>query len=354
MFFISCVLGIIVFSILAEKKDSRLCFIFALLLLICVMGLRAENVGIDTSNYYREFRLIAKNSPFISVNEVAFVSICKFLMKYLPEYWMLIFVFSSIICIMVMFRLWDLRKKVSFSLTVVLFLILHLPATMNIMRQYIGVSIVFFASRYLEKKSIVKYLVGVIIACCFHMTSIIGVAYIPIYILCSNNIRNKFIKLLLVFATFVPGGIYVFFDNIDRYSFYFNNLGTSTIGIGFAIKTLILILFWITCVKKETPSGNKAFLSFLCVGDSIYLALNTLGHRFIYMNRVALPFAMCEVLLFAVVVLYPTKYQVRITNGRTISLYALPVAALSIYVILQAVITNGHGIFPYIPFWQMR
>lgn len=352
-FFIGCVFGVIVFSILAEKKESKIFLFLAIVLLICVTGLRAESVGIDTKNYYREFRLIANNSPFVSVNDAAFISICKFLMRYLSEYWMLIFLFSSIISIMMMVRLWDLRSKVSFSCAVILFLILHLTAAMNIMRQYIGVSIVFFASRYLDKKSIVKFIVGVVIACCFHMSTIIGLAYIPIYILCSNNIKNKLIKLFLILATIVPVGVYAFLDNIDRFSFYINNAGEATIGIGFAIKLLILMLFWIACVQKENRGENKTFLSILGVGDGIYLAMSTLGVKYIYLNRIALPFAMCEVLLFAVVIFYPTKYQVRVSKGKTISLYALPVAVLLIYVILQSIIDNGHGVFPYIPFWQM-
>lgn len=250
-------------------------------------------------------------------------------------------------------RLWDLRDSIHFSTAVIFFMIFHLTATMNIMRQYIGLAILFFTSRYLEKKKPVKFVIGVIIACCFHLTSIIGIAYIPIYYFCQSKTKRRYLILLFVLAAVIPLGLYVFRHYIGKYSFFFMNSGIVTMGVGFILRVLILLLFWFTYVKHKPAGSQKNFLSFLCLMDCIGIALSTLGTKFIFMDRVALPFSLFEILLYAQMFFYPTKYRIRITSKKVVSIYAIPIIVLATTAVYQRVIGNGQGVFPYVPIWGM-
>ncbi len=352
IFFIGSIAGILILTRLAEKKDSKLLFAIAALLLIGVTGLRAEQVGIDTQNYYHQFRLIAKDSVFVSFKEIPFIYLCKFLIGAFNNHWVLIFVFSAITGIMLMWRLWELRDRASLSLMVILFLTFHLSASMNIMRQYIAIAIVFFATRYLEKRQYIKFLIGVAIGCCFHLSAILGVGLIPILVLSSNEVKNKYFKLLLLVATIGPLGILFALDKIDQYSFFLETKSDRTIGIGLIAKLVLLVLFWIRCVRTCKSKEQKSFLIFLCLTDAINIALSTLGYFLIYMDRVALLFAFAEIVLYSIMFYYPSKGGIILLNGKRISFFAVPIIVLILYVLFQTIVNDGHGIFPYLTFWQ--
>ena len=64
------------------------------------------------------------------------------------------------------------------------------PYSLNLMRQSIAISVLFWGFRYVEERKFLKYIITVIIATMFHTTGVIGIAVYPIYILMHSERKN--------------------------------------------------------------------------------------------------------------------------------------------------------------------
>lgn len=69
------------------------------------------------------------------------------------------------------------------------------PYSLNLMRQSIAISIIFWAFKYVERKSLKKYIICVLIASMFHFTALIGIIIYPLYYIMTyskENIDNRY------------------------------------------------------------------------------------------------------------------------------------------------------------------
>lgn len=69
------------------------------------------------------------------------------------------------------------------------------PYSLNLMRQSIAISIIFWAFKYVEHKSLKKYIICVLIASMFHFTALIGIIIYPLYYIMTyskENIDNRY------------------------------------------------------------------------------------------------------------------------------------------------------------------
>lgn len=343
------------FSPKNQKRFSKICLFISILSLIMLTGLRAESVGIDTKNYYKQFTLIMSGSEFVSIKEVAFAVITKAILTVFKQYWVAIFIYSAIIIVFTMLRLWDYKDNTSFVLLVFLFICFHLTQSMNIMRQYVSCAIIFYFTRYLEKNRILLYVTGVLLGLCFHNSAIIGIAFIPLFYLFNKTIKRRLIKLLIIFSACIPLALYVWIKLGDKYSFYLQAKEVISVGIGLIAKIVLLALFYFISIKPKRKTVKTDKLTYYVAICFVGCAISFLGYIFPFLDRLGLSFKIFEVPLYGIMV--NNEYGILIKGEnpkiiRRLNIYTIIIAVLTLYCIFTVFIKNGQGVFPYIPIWE--
>lgn len=189
-------------ALAAEKKNSFFFVICLIFLLGGFVGLRSRSVGIDTDVYYQILTNV-QMGVFSSNVEIGFLGVCWILLKVFSVE-QVILIFSLLTEMLIVCRLWSMRKQHSFSLMTFLFMITYYSETANIMRQYLAIALIFYGTSYLDQKRYFRFLILLIIATSFHYSSIIAILYIPLYAMFSDVERIKRNKAFLVSLISLP------------------------------------------------------------------------------------------------------------------------------------------------------
>ena len=169
LFITICVVAFILFK-LADLKDNKLFLVLGIITLSLGAGLRNDNVGLDTYQYISAFK--TNFSVIWLFKETGFREISRLLMNaFSGNVTCLLLLYATVTNALILYRLWDFRKDCSYSYMVFLYITLHYMNTLNIMRQYIAIAIVFFATRFLEKRGYIKFCIAILLASVFHSSA---------------------------------------------------------------------------------------------------------------------------------------------------------------------------------------
>lgn len=298
-----CVIGFlcIICAILAEKSNKRIFVWISILLVSGFIGLRDSTIGIDTTSYYSIFHNLQRNIFSFNV-EVGFQYIAYVIIFVFKRIEFIFLIIALITNTCIFGRLWTFRINCSYPFMVFLYLILHVPQTANIMRQYMAMAIVFFATYFLEKKELLKYLLLVLIATSIHTISILAIGYVPIYIYGSSVYKMSLKRnFFLVALFFIPVGIYGMMILYFKYSGYFLMGSNNSIGIMNSGKLLLVLIYILTnaqtfrttkieAIKEESVSIGVTLFSYLI---GIYFSF--LGYYATTLTRVGLVFMLFEI-----------------------------------------------------------
>lgn len=187
---------------------------------------------------------------------------------------------------------WKLYKKlnINFSWCIVVFYITVFMSSMNIMRQYLGISIVCFALPYLIDGQYIKYVCFVALATLIHISSIISLIFILIHFFTlwkDNKITTKLLTIASIpialvvgyyaysyyLATIIQTKIEVYFSTVTHISGF--------LGL-FQLLTMIFVIL-ITMKKVASDETNREFriMKFL----SIILLIGSAGFLIEYFYR---------------------------------------------------------------------
>ena len=141
------------FAYQADRFDKKgYAWMIVGLLTLCA-GLRGPTVGIDTSNYLNLFNLIHNGLFHLAYGlETSFKIIVYLIMRIVPSGRFVLTLFAFITNWCIIMRFWDLRKLSSFSCMVVCYYMAFYFTSLNAIRQFLAIGIVFYCSRYLERK----------------------------------------------------------------------------------------------------------------------------------------------------------------------------------------------------------
>lgn len=78
----------------------------------------------------------------------------------------------------------------SISFSMLLFYLLFYGTSLNLMRQWMAISILFYGFHFLQKKDIKKYILTVVFATLFHNSGIIGAVILLLYFYLENESKN--------------------------------------------------------------------------------------------------------------------------------------------------------------------
>lgn len=299
MLYFTCILTTAILAFWAEKNNNRkLLFLIALILsLFC--GLRSVEVGQDTLNYYNYmYSVKIKGISFGSDIGFSVISYCLMLVFDNPSICLLIFAFLT--NYLIIFRLWDFKGKASLITMILIYIIIHYPYTFNIVRQYLAIAIIFWATRYLDRGKIKKYIVCNIIAASFHTSALICFVYLFIRRGFKQEKKKKNYLGMILGCVGGLSGMIIFNSNLEKYALYFE-LAES----GFHAMTIFKIICIFTIIFLNKIYSNSTFSkceknNFMPMNTEIIniyllgLGLSGLGMLFPFMNRVGFYFMMYE------------------------------------------------------------
>ncbi len=321
-------------AFLAEKKNSKILLALSLFFVCFIAGFRAENVGLDTASYYTYINWAG--SGILQNVEIGFIYFSKFLLRIINTPKFVVFVYSSLTIIFIFLRFWTLRDKASYSLMVFLYLALYFQLSLNIMRQFFAVAIVFFATYFLQNKKSIPYFIFVVIASLFHVTAILGIGIYIVYYWYTTEKAIKKILFSIVMLACIPVIIYYGGSTLDKYSIYFKNINVNVGLLVFAKGALLLIFIYCNQSILFSKYNQDNLIKIITILYLIGIGLTFMGYIFEYMERLGLGLMIFEPVCLAIM-----------CKRRNASLFKIAVFSLALFIIFMSYLSNGNGIFPY-------
>lgn len=330
---------------IAEKTNIKKVVWLIVLLISLVAGLRAVSVGIDTRTYDHVFRLIENGTiKRVYGMEKSYIYICSALLKIWANNHFLFFIFAWISNALIIFRLWKDREFIAFRWSIFTYCIGFFPFSLNGMRQFVAIAIIFYATSFIKEGKYVKFILSIMIASLFHTTAIIGLAYLPFELIFMKYFDEK--RKRNIFLLILVGGVF----GVSRvlqltsiYSKYFDR-PSSSIGLMMVVKLLLLLL---SIAAFELPKEEDK--RYFCLSQRwcyfIGVLLNSLSYVFLYMGRIGWYFYIFETVYIG---------QLFKSEQRTIwtLLVKMSYVVILFYYLYDNITHGGQGEVPYRFFWQ--
>ena len=292
----------ILFLVLAQKTEKKkqkiLYYVLAGLPFFIVSAFR-YNVGTDyVRRYTYDFSTMVKGGEINNL-EIGFKLLLKLIILFTNNPLPVFVISSAIIVGLVMATIFTKSKNEIISL-LIFFIGGFFFDSLNIMRQYIAVSIILFAYRFLlVKKQKIFYIIAVLLASTFHSTSLI---MLGLLFLDKKMIAN--IKFVLPAAAFILllntrlFDIIGFFIQNTRFNVYLTGkLSVGDVSIVLIIENILLYLGMYYIYRKNEKKNliEKEDILFLNI-EAITLLVVVLGSVHILFLRIAFYFSIFQVL----------------------------------------------------------
>lgn len=343
-------------AFLANRYDKKGYVFLIIGLLTLISGLRGASVGIDTSNYLRLFGLIKAGRFHLAYGlETSFKFIMYGIMWIVQDKQIVLTLLALVTNWCILIRFWELRKIASFSCMVVCYYMAFFFMTMNGTRQFLAVGLVFYATKYLSQKKIMRFVAFVLVATLFHQSAFIGFVLLAL-----NCLRWKELprlqKIMYIFSVLmIPVLILPVVQLASRYSKYFTNLKFDVgmmlmLKLAFLIATLILVFvmnrrFGYFRYGRQITKEDRFNILTSCMCYGFALVLAALGYVFPFVDRISWYFYLFEGVYFGML-LKGKKQLERVVFGYFI-------AFVMAYGFLYSMTNNSQGTMPYSFFWEM-
>lgn len=349
----------------AEKLDKKKAIYPIIIVLTFVAGLRnytfESGVGIDTKFYAMDFEKIANGLSYDVYWEKGFTCFCKALQMISKHPSFIFTVCALIIYGLIILRLWDFRHIASFGVMVTCFYVMFYFKSLNTIRQFVAVAIVFYFSRYIQKRKYLKFLFGMILALVFHKSAILGMLLLVTDVFFWKNLTKKqklFLCLLMLISPIVI--VYALNVFIAEYAIYFLELnvdvGFLLIGkIAFFVVSAVLANIWYRddrfgeALEVGSIWRNNRYV-YRTVGLYYFvgLLLSMLGYYFAFMERAGLYLYVFESVFFGILM---KRTKINVISKKQF-VYAVGIFILLGWTFVGALIGDGYGVLPYKFFWQ--
>lgn len=335
---------------LADKYNSIVLRNLLILFLIVITGFRGHEVGIDTPNYIETWDEIIFGIPVYS--EIGFQWLMLLLQKFTLNPTSLFVSCSAIIFTFLIIRLWDFRQIASFTIMIAVLYMLVLMRSMNIMRQYCAIAIVFFSTRYLFQKGYLKFILGVIVATLFHTSSLLAISFLGFELLQWKQLsfRKKAFFILLI-AIGVSLSVIVFSFINSKYGNYFEQ---TEVGLG--LLTIVTFIFVLLSFVASNLWRKRIGIDYNAIGEHRYwikvifvayfmgILLQSLGYFFPYMDRIGLMFSLFGIVFWGVLFKLTINVVLKLV-------YTFSLLFLIGWPFLSSILNNGYGTVPYTFCW---
>lgn len=353
MLFYYIILFIAGFFSLLEIKRLKRKNAFVLYALLCiylyVLSFIRWETGTDWGTYYTYFTNssnIGSNSDF----EPLFAFINIFANNVSGEYTFCLFILSSILFY---FQTKGIYKMSIYPLTSLFMLVGIQFANVNYVRQWIAAVILFYSIYYIQQRKFLPYLILLIIAACFHRTSLIFLFAWWIYhlrlskktmviLMCVSVVFSSVIAMLFesiggMFGEVIQYKLSVYMDDFDQTEGTgFSSIMTIVKGVLNKCLVFFVILFFIDKIVEKYPCV-RGYFNLYWFGIILYFSLvgiNIIFVRFSYAYDLML------------VVLFPYLFSVIHKNSNRIFVWGI----LSIYLMMRMYVYLNSYIELFVPF----
>lgn len=181
--------------IITRNIRYDICF-FLVFMILAFFSAARYGIGVDYNGYLGHIKLIQNGNHHYM--EIGFKTIVKFFQKYTKDA-KIVISFCGIITVFFFVKaIWEQSDRIAES--VFLFLSWgYYFLTYNTVRNYLALSIVLFAIKYLVQERKILFILWVLFASCFHKSALIS---IPIYCICNNHWK-KYHYLIIIMITIV-------------------------------------------------------------------------------------------------------------------------------------------------------
>lgn len=351
------------FASKAKGRSGQVLVFLIILILTFVAGFRGISVGIDTKRYIEVIENIYSmiGTYRIKPTEMGYVNYVIFLTSLIKSPQIVLIVSALITNALIVIRLWSFRKQISFSFSIFLYTSLYFVMTLNTMRQWISIAIIFFSIKFLFKEKYLNFILITLIASTFHTTSLIALLLIPVFIFYKSKYSQKSKKQLFLSILFSPVLITVSFlflkttSAVTQYDHYFRD-PEFDFSLSWFFRVLLVLFIYIFIHPKNNSDKvenvdfkeknylykNIDFYQIIRSITAIGLLIRSIGLFFEYTARAGLYYSFFEIVLFSFVI-KSKKY------GILLRLLLIAFGVLNFYLIMK---DSGYGQMPYIPFWK--
>lgn len=332
---------------MVDRTNKKMYVGAVITVLTFVAGFRGVNCGVDTPSYYDN---IVQGFPYPWMfREFGFRTVANFFTNECgnPQ---LVFIFCAFVTnFLILLRIYDFCKDAKFGFMTLLYILLYYSNSMNIMRQYVAVALVFYGSRFL-KKNIVLFILFMILAVTFHRSSLLAIGYLGIVLWngFSKSQKVVFSIPMLFISIVIVGYVRTYLANdINSYASQLTSNVNITYFYLLIITLLVLTLRKLNVGIKLTSyicplerANNKIDID-IVLYVLIGLAFSALSMFFEFVGRTGLYYSIYEVVFWGIAC---KKFQNAKFNKLLIMVYA-------IYVFTISIVRNDIGLFPYMIFF---
>lgn len=231
-FSVSCFLLLLAEKLESKKVTKKILVFLGLLLPILLAAFRKVGVGTDTKVYvYVLYEAAKKSKTFfeylssivysnfqykaVTQWEIGYNLLVYFSTRLTGSFQGVLFFTHALIITFVYKGLKKINGSFSITFSMLLFYLMFYGTSMNLMRQWIAISILFYGFHFLIEKNIKMYVLTIVVATLFHNSGVIGILLLFLYyyieksngkvsILFGNLVIDKKIKkVLIIFAVAV-------------------------------------------------------------------------------------------------------------------------------------------------------
>ncbi|TWP25327.1 EpsG family protein [TM7 phylum sp. oral taxon 349] len=191
------------------------------------------------------------------------------------------------------------------ALVYFLYLMVLFPMTLNLVRQGIAVSIVFYALSFFIERDFKKYLVFMIIAGLFHISAFI---LLPVYLL--NRLTKT--KYKNVYLTFLPKLVTVagcilifipFFSSLVMQMPAFSKYGMYTVNAGEGtnytlLLQIVILISGTILIRRLINDSNRKLYTAIIIFATLEVVFGTIGYSSTFIKRIGLYFSIFGFMLF--------------------------------------------------------
>lgn len=336
---------------LLMKKDKKfkifnwILYLLSLIIICSVAGARTVDVGTDVKGYVYRLVNLAKTSPFFFYLKNSQSDLLFALLVYIgyltKNINMVLFVIELAVAIPIFIYAYLERKRLSFTLCILIFLLTMYCQSLSMMRQSIAISLTILAYYFLDKNNVKKSLFIVLIAFLFHKTALIFLLIILISKIINKGKYNVYYTFLTILLLLI---VTPFIDNLVSHSIYSNFLSDDAIvkqfSIGSIVKRFVFFIMWIMCINKANSSKKlndisvgiiiSIFSLYCTIMSFVIPGMGRLGYYFYDLN--------CILIFYY----FPFKFkQKKFVTVMTILMY------LGLWWNMTAVPNDTSNVYPY-------
>lgn len=284
-----------------RKKSERNLFVFIVVVLTIVTGLRDTTIFPDMANYESYFYTGEVEISYMSTENINIGYVwLNYIFHWTKSFQLVVFVVTVLI-------LFSYSRFIYFYSPIIvlsffLFILTDYPQSCFLLRQYLAMATVLFSIPFIIDRQLVKYLVCIAIAYSFHTSSLV---FLPIYFLYKTNVTSLSKTRLYVFLGVVAllGGAFLVYTSSYLSSTYSSYISEGGLGsyARLAMKGLLLFVYFYALGQNVWENGiNQVVL--LCMLMAVLVCYLGIG-VFIFF-RMRMYFSISEIIGIPLILKY--------------------------------------------------